>query len=90
MDIGVRQRVRLLDISVLGVLMGCNAVLPVGTEGRLRAGLGTGPFDVGVHVQREQAAVNVGAEPRTVGATFVSMDAMSRRSLEQFLGRASE
>jgi hypothetical protein len=90
MDIAVRQRVRLIDISVLGVLMGCHAALPVGTEGRLRAGLGTGPFDVGLHVEREQAALNVGTEPRTLGATFVSMDAMSRRSLEQFLGRASE
>jgi hypothetical protein len=90
MAITVQQRVRLLDISVLGVLIGCKAILPVGAEGRLRAGLGTGPFDVGVHVQREQAAANVGGEPRTVGATFVSMDAMSRRSLEQFLQRASE
>jgi hypothetical protein len=82
--------VRLIDISLLGVLMGSNEGLPVGTEGRLRASLGTGPFDVNLQVQREQAAVNVGAEPRTLGATFVSMDATSRRSLEQFLQRASE
>ena len=85
----VRHRVQLLDISMTGTLLACDLPLPVGTSAKLRAGLGSDPFTAQLEVRREQGASGKRGQAG-LGAVFVSMDESSRRSLEQFLGRASK
>jgi c-di-GMP-binding flagellar brake protein YcgR len=81
----IRQRVRLLDISQSGVLLACEAPLPVGTRGQLRAGLAALPFTADVAVRRHAAGR---AHPRAgIGAQFAAIDERSTRHLEQFLTR---
>jgi hypothetical protein len=85
----VRSRVRLLDISLSGALIACDTPFPVGAQGHLRIGLAALPFSAEMEVRREQSG------PRRplaagLGAVFASMDDGSRRSLEEFLRRASE
>jgi c-di-GMP-binding flagellar brake protein YcgR len=84
-----RTRIRLVDISLSGVLLASEAKLPVGTKGQLRAGLGASSFAPQVQVQRlaERAGTDTTAR---LGAIFVGMDDHSRRSLEEFLRKASE
>ena len=85
----VRTRIRLLDISLSGALLAGEAPLPVGTRAQLRAGVGPAPFAPEVQVQRQVNRGGREANP-ALGAVFVGMDDSSRRSLEEFLRKASE
>ena len=83
-----RSRVRLIDISAVGALLGLDRALPVGTQGRLRSTVGDSPFSPVVEICRPASP---GPDSKTValGAIFVSMDDRSRRSLQAFLAVAS-
>jgi hypothetical protein len=85
----VRARIRLLDISLSGALLAGEAPLPVGTRAQLRAGVGPAPFAPEVQVRRQVDRAGREANP-ALGAVFVGMDDRSRRSLEEFLRKASE
>jgi hypothetical protein len=85
----VRTKIRLVDISMSGALLASEAQLPIGTRAHLRAGVGPAPFAPEVQVKRQ---VDRGArETQTgLGAVFLGMDDRSRKSLEEFLRKASE
>ena len=85
----VRTRVRLVDISLTGALLLSDAQLPVGTRAHMQAGVGASPFAPDVEVQRIVDRHNRESKP-ALGAVFVGMDEKSRRSLEEFLRKASE
>jgi c-di-GMP-binding flagellar brake protein YcgR len=89
-QIEVRHRVRLLDISQSGALLVCDASLPVGSLGKVRAALSAAPFTADVEVRRQQPAAGSRQTQAALGTMFLTMDEISRRSLEQFLRRASE
>jgi hypothetical protein len=83
----LRSRVRLLDISQSGSLIGCEMGLPVGTRGHVRAGLSALPFTAELAVRRH----HVKPAPKGLvglGTVFASMDDRSRDHLDQFLKRA--
>jgi hypothetical protein len=87
--IEVRHRVQLLDISMSGALMACAVKLPLGTRGRVHAGLGVTPFSAEVVIRRHHA--RPGAHTQVgLAAIFSSMDQRSRENLEQFLRRGSD
>jgi hypothetical protein len=79
------MRVQLLDISVNGVLVGSEVQLPVGTHGQLRFGLGGSAFAPTVEVRRRA----FGPQLEGLGTVFKSMDAGSRRRLEEYLRKAT-
>jgi len=85
----VRTKIRLVDISLSGALLASDAQLPVGTRAQLRAGVGPAPFSPEVqvkrHVDRSKSEAQSG-----LGAVFTGMDDRSRKSLEEFLRKASE
>ncbi len=83
----VRHRVQLLDISLSGALVACEARLPKGTRGQFRTALAGTPFTAEVMVQRHDG--RVAPSQIGLGATFASLDDQNRRSLEQFLRRGS-
>ena len=84
----LRTRVRLLDISVTGALLGADVTLPVGTTAHLRSAIAATAFSPEVQVRRvaDVAARNA---PAGLGAVFTGMDERSRRSLEEFLRKAN-
>ncbi len=83
----VRHRVQLLDISMSGALVACEARLPKGTRGQFRTALAGTPFTAEVMVRRHDSRP---APAQTgLGTTFSTIDDQSRRSLEQFLRRGS-
>ncbi|HYT66815.1 MAG TPA: PilZ domain-containing protein [Vicinamibacterales bacterium] len=86
----VRRRIQLLDISLSGALLACDMGVPVGTVCQIRAGLSASPFTARVQVRREHPPGSTRSPQRALGAMFLSMDEVSRRSLEEFLRRASE
>ena len=86
----VRHRVRLLDISLSGALLACDAGLPLGAVGQVRAALSAAPFTADLQVRRQHPAGAHRPPQPALGTMFLSMDEVSRRSLEQFLRRASE
>ncbi len=82
----LRTRVRLLDISVDGSLVASEAQLPNNSAARLRMSLAAAPFNPEVELRR----VAKGADSRqALGMAFTAMDEQSRRSLQEFLRRAS-
>ena len=85
----LRTRVRLLDISVSGALLAAELALPVGVPARLQSSLGATAFHSDVQVRRN-APLSVGIPLKGLGAAFTSMDDKSRRSLEDFLRKASQ
>lgn len=86
----VRHRVRLLDISLSGALLACDASLPLGSVGKVRAALSAAPFTAELQVRREHPVTGTRQMSPALGTMFLSMDEASRRGLEQFLRRASE
>jgi hypothetical protein len=82
----LRTRVRLLDISVDGSLVAAEAQLPNNTAARLRMSLAASPFNPEVELRR--VAKGPDARP-ALGMAFTAMDEQSRRSLQEFLRRAS-
>lgn len=85
----LRTRVRLLDISVSGALLAAELALPVGVPARLRSSLGPTAFNSDVQVRRN-VPLSPGIPLKGLGAAFTTMDEKSRRSLEDFLRKASQ
>jgi hypothetical protein len=84
----LRTRVRLMDISVSGALLGADLRLPVGTRAHLRSAITSTAFSPDVQVRRHTD----GASRNTavgLGAVFTAMDERSRKSLEEFLRKAN-
>jgi hypothetical protein len=84
----LRTRVRLLDISMTGALLASEVRLPLGTRAQLRSSVSAASFTPGVQVRRT-AAASGRREGASLGAVFTAMDDRSRRSLEEFLRKAS-
>jgi PilZ domain len=84
----LRTRVRLLDISLTGALLGTDVTLPVGTRAHLRSAIAATAFTPDVEVRRfaDVAARNAAVG---LGAVFTAMDERSQRSLEEFLRKAN-
>jgi hypothetical protein len=81
-------RVKLVDISLSGVLLDAELPLPVGTLAGLRSTLGPGSFRADVKVAR--IAGSPAPASKGLGAVFTVMDERSRRSLEEFLRKAMQ
>ena|ERR687897_365741 len=77
--------VRVLDISVAGVLLHSSEAVEAGTKGNLRLHLDGSAFRADVQVQR------VAAEPSAtgyrLGATFVELSPDLRQLIERFMAR---
>lgn len=83
----LRQRVRLLDVSRSGMLIACEASLPVGARAHFRGGLAGLPFSAAIAVKRHHATPAL--RPLVgLGAQFVSIDEANTQRLEQFLLRS--
>ena len=85
----LRTRVRLLDISLSGALLAAELTLPVGASAQLRSGLGANTFRSEVQVRRS-VGLPPGVPLKGLGTIFATMDERSRRSLEDFLRKASQ
>lgn len=84
----VRARVRMIDISLTGTLLATPVPLPVGTQAHLRSNVGPSSFAPAVQVRRFGDVLGRGATGG-IGVMFTSMDDRSRRSLEDFLRKAT-
>ena len=84
----LKHRVKLLDISLSGVLLSANTAMLPGTRGRLRTSSPGCVLDLPFEVQRCRPAGFSGLW--SVAARFGDLDESNRRSLERFLQRASE
>jgi hypothetical protein len=78
--------VRLLDISVAGVLLHSSEVVAAGTTGSLRLQLDGSAFRADVQVQRVADDSNGGPGYR-LGATFVGLSPDLRQLIERFMAR---
>jgi hypothetical protein len=85
----LRTRVRLMDISLSGALLAAEVSLPPGAPAQLHSGLGAGALRADVQVRRN-AQLQGNAPLKGLGAMFTGMDERSRRSLEEFLRKASQ
>ena len=83
--VDVRMRVRLVDVSATGALLATETPPRVDSVALLKTGLGAATFSSEVQVQRTGTAAGAPA----VGVTFTAIDERNRRSLEQFLKKAS-
>ena len=83
----MRVRVKLLDISGSGALLGSDTVLPVEAIGQLKTILATGNFSPSLQIRR--TAESSRDESTLLGTVFQGMDDESRKSLEAFLGKAT-
>jgi hypothetical protein len=78
--------VRVLDISVAGVLLQSSEAVEAGTTGHLRLHLDGAPFKADVQVQRV-AAAPAGTAGYRLGATFVGLSPDLRQLIERFMAR---
>jgi hypothetical protein len=78
--------VRVLDISVAGVLLHSAEAVEAGTKGNLRLHLDGSAFRADVQVQRVGAAPE-GAAGYRLGATFVGLSPDLRQLIERFMAR---
>jgi hypothetical protein len=85
----LRTRVRLLDISLSGALLASELAVPVGAPAQLRSSLGPTTFNADVSVKRN-VPLSPGIPLKGLGAVFTTMDERSRKSLEDFLRKASQ
>jgi hypothetical protein len=76
--------VRVLDISMGGVMLGLSRSVDLGARGRLRINLGGSTFAADVQVQRVTAGTG---DAFHVGAMFVNLDDASRQMIERFMLR---
>ena len=88
-QVGMRHRVQLLDISQTGALIACETKLPVGTRGQLKAGIAAVPFTAEVVLNRHHPRPAPNGQAG-MGAAFAAMDERSRTHLEAFVRRGSE
>ena len=85
----LRARVQMLDISLSGALLASELPLTAGVGAELRSALGATTFRSDVQVRRT-VGLTAGPLPNGIGAIFTTMDERSRRSLEEFLRKASQ
>ena len=78
--------VRVLDISVAGVLLHSSEAIAAGTQGNLRLHLDGSAFRADVQVQRVAEAPS-GAAGYRLGATFVGLSPDLRQLIERFMAR---
>ena len=77
--------VRLLDISLSGVLLESAHPVELGTRGTLRFNFGGVPFSADVKVERlTTVAPMSGGERFSIGATFVALSPQDQRVIERF------
>jgi hypothetical protein len=77
--------VRLLDISLGGVLLESTHAVDLGQRGTLRFNFGGAPFSADVRVERISPPLGGGlAERYAIGAAFVSLSRNDRRVIERF------
>lgn len=77
-------RVRLLDISLAGVLLESSHPVDLGTRGTLRFNFGGLPFSADVHVERVQPSRTPAGAPRyEIGAAFVALSHQDQRVIER-------
>ena len=78
--------VRVLDISVAGVLLHSSEAVVAGTRGNLRLHLDGSAFRADVQVQRV-AQEPAGSAGYRLGATFVGLSPDLRQLIERFMAR---
>jgi hypothetical protein len=76
--------VRVLDISVAGVLLQSSRPVAPGERGGLSLNLGGSPFRAEVQVQRVAAAADAAVGYR-IGATFIALNQDLRQLIERFM-----
>jgi hypothetical protein len=77
--------VRLLDISLAGVLLECTHAVDLGQRGTLRFNFGGVPFSADVRVERVDRTRGAnGAERYMIGAAFVALSRNDQRVIERF------
>lgn len=77
--------VRLLDISLGGVLLESSHPVSLGTRGTLRFNFGGVPFSADVRVERfDRSRSDAGIEKYSIGAAFVALSREDQRVIERF------
>lgn len=77
--------VRLLDISLGGVLLESSHPVDLGTRGTLRFNFGGTPFSADVRVERlDRSRSEAGLEKYAIGAAFVALSRQDQRVIERF------
>jgi hypothetical protein len=77
--------VRLLDISLGGVLLESSHPVELGTRGTLRFNFGGVPFSADVRVERvDGSRSDAGTEKFSIGAAFVALSRNDQRVIERF------
>ena len=77
--------VRLLDISLGGVLLESTHPVELGTRGTLRFNFGGVPFSADVQVERlDSTTSDSGADRFSIGASFVALSRQDQRVIERF------
>jgi hypothetical protein len=78
--------VRLLDISLAGVLLESSHPVELGTRGTLRFNFGGVPFSADVKVERLDGLRHGSGsiERFTIGASFVALSRQDQRVIERF------
>ena len=83
-SLGRTLRVKLMEISADGALLGAEEALPIHASGRLFVTLGGQRFEGEVHVRR----VDANRSPVLHGVVVVPADQRDREALEEFLKKA--
>ena len=77
--------VRLVDISLGGVLLESTHPVELGTRGTLRFNFGGVPFSADVSVERiDHSQTSTGVEKFSIGAAFVALSRQDQRVIERF------
>jgi hypothetical protein len=76
--------VRLLDISLGGVLLESSHSVDLGTRGTLRFNFGGVPFSADVRVERVDHQPSGAVVRFTIGASFVALSRQDQRVIERF------
>lgn len=77
--------VRLLDISLSGVLLEVNQPVDLGASGTLRFSFGGVPFSADVKVERRSTLTSALGHGRfSIGATFVALSRQNQQVIERF------
>jgi hypothetical protein len=78
--------VRVLDISVAGVLLHASEAVAAGTKGHLKLHLDGSPFRADVQVERV-AEAPMGTGGYRLGVTFLGLSPDVRQLIERFMAR---